>query len=186
MIRRRGSWGLAAALLSLLALPVGVDARGAKYGNYVLGVQPNDVFVKVYPGRIKSGEFREKIFALADFADVVSDGYIVRRAPAGTTFAIAMIRKDGKDYTPCDGEETLTFTVREGKTVYLGEILYRSDSDGLRYSVDRDADRAKAHVQATHPEMTEPVEDMELAYTPVATVCPVSTITIPIYVPAPQ
>lgn len=132
---------------------------------FVFGVQPDTVSIAVFRGSIVGDTFRQNPFLPANFYGVPQDGYIVSRAKAGETLAIAFITvrasKDAifaQNYIPCGSSRTVVFSVPPGKVIYLADIQYSNVNNQLAPTYRLNIDSAKAYLATHYPELADKVE----------------------------
>lgn len=75
---------------------------------FVLGVQPANYRVMVFPGTVKDGVFRQSVVRMSAYYGAAKDGYVVGKAKPGDTLAITRVRQVanesdilGRDFVPC-------------------------------------------------------------------------------------
>lgn len=157
---------------------------------FVLGVSPENYRVKVFPGTVKDGVFREDTLGLAAVYGGPDNGYVVGKAHKGDVLAITMVRrlKDtadvlGQDFVPCAGYKTMVFTVPDQPVVYLGDVSYTTAQNGrglaIRYTDNLEA--VTAYLAKNYPNL--PSAPVPAAYDlrPAKLSC-TTTVVVPIYV----
>src|SRR5687768_7023313 len=95
---------------------LGPDASGpaADESVIVLGVQPANYRVMLFPGTISAGKFWQDTWSGAAINGVPKDGYIVAKAKAGQVLGLVSVQatKDGGHFGPafnaCGGRPALT------------------------------------------------------------------------------
>lgn len=190
----RGKW-IAAALVVSLALggckSYGVIDTAAPAPKdetvFILGVKPSNYRVKVFPGTLKDGSFRESGLQMAAYYGAPRDGYVVGKAKPGDTLAITLVREVarqedvlGRDFVPCAGLQTMVFKVPQTGIFYLGDVAYAPDGDKLKIRYSDDMGAARSYIQSHHPALG-PIQG-KIAYELLPTQIACTTeIVIPIY-----
>jgi hypothetical protein len=153
-----------------------VDSRSATLapdsGYFVLGVQPDHMLVKIVDGDVRGGAFypSTKVVVWGVFSTLMAmpqDGFVLGKAPAGTTLALVMAQPRGSGtfsfglmYSPCPKRSaTVVFKVQPGKVVYVTSIAFNSYRGGLLPSfTDTDIAGARAYLKIHYPQFVDQLE----------------------------
>jgi hypothetical protein len=131
---------------------------------YVLGVQPEIASVGVNQVAASGDRFVPDGIWPANFFGPPKDGYVVGRAHAGKTLAItfASLRRPGdllaSNFVPCPPTRALSFTVPQGKVVYLGDVTWSQKPDGLFPSYSNNFQAAKTYMSSHYPKLADRLE----------------------------
>jgi hypothetical protein len=174
--------GVALAPVFLLTSSLG-GAKEEAYGTYVIGVEPSTAEIRVDAGRLRDdGTFNGGVSPF-EF-QVPVNHYVIGRAKADTVHGIVSVRIDGEYYHVCGSVKSPTFTVAEGKAVYLGELTVEARNGRLLFRLVSDLELAKLQIGLEQPELAARLEPGELVSKRVKTACSTGTvITIPVYIP---
>ena len=61
----------------------------------------------------------------------------------------------GKVYSPCEGQETVTFMAPPGGVVYVGSISFENNSGNLSFKITEDLDKAREFMKNEYPSLAE-------------------------------
>jgi hypothetical protein len=156
---------------------------------YIIGVEPEEYEIMVFPGSIDDGKFKQNIFKGANVSSAAHDGFVVGKAKSGEVLSIGIIRilKNkqfvfNSTYSPCDGKLAMTFRVPGGKVIYLGHVRYSYAGANIRVQYYQDIEAARKYVDRTYPGLRGAVESWSYELLPATIPC-TTNITIPIYIP---
>jgi hypothetical protein len=174
--------GVALAPVFLLTSSLG-GAKEEAYGTYVIGVEPSTAEIRVDAGRLRDdGTFNGGVSPF-EF-QVPVNHYVIGRAKADTVHGIVSVRIDGEYYHVCGSIKSPTFTVPEGKVIYLGDLKVEARNGRLLFRLVPDLELAKLQIGLEQPELAARLEPGELVSKRVKTACSTGTvITIPVYIP---
>jgi len=174
--------GAALAPAFLLTTSLG-GAEEENYGTYVIGVAPSTAEIKVDAGRLRdNGTFTGGVFTPFELQTPVNH-YVIGRAKADTVHGIVSVRIDGEWYHVCGSARSPTFTVAEGKVIYLGDLTFEAKNGQLRFQLVPDLELARLQIGLEQPELAAQLEPGEFSARRVATACPQAMpITIPVYI----
>ena len=154
---------------------------------FILGVKPENYRLFIFPGSVKNQVFHQNTFRPASVYGSAQDGYLVGKAQAGDTLAITMIRvvKDknavlGADFVACSQVKTMTFTIPEGKVIYLGDVDYKFEDKYLEVRYSKDLGSATRFIRKNYPKLQETVEPWSYELLPTNASCTSDTY-IPVY-----
>ncbi|MCA0393449.1 MAG: hypothetical protein LCH70_04915 [Proteobacteria bacterium] len=184
------------AAIALTAVAAGctsfraVEASAGMPGDetiFILGVSPAHYRVKVFPGTVRNGIFRESGLRLAAYYGAPRDGYVVGKAKPGDTLAITLVREVaneddvlGRDFVPCAGLKTMVFKVPQSGVFYLGDVTYSPNRHQLEIRYSGDAGAAQSYLASRHPSLGSTLGTIEYELLPVQMACS-TEIYIPIY-----
>ena len=125
----------------------------------VLGVEPR------FRTQISKGDDRPDGWHRNNVAVTLNtfpeNGYIVAKLPArsnGQDYGIAGVLPEGiggKVYSPCEGQETVTFMAPPGGVVYVGSISFENNSGNLSFKITEDLDKAREFMKNEYPSLAE-------------------------------
>jgi len=159
-------------------------------GIIVLGIKPG------YRTGIKLGDIQNDSFVyspnLPVSANIIPDesGYIVTKLKATTTnqrYAITQLLPSGftgSRLGPCDGASTVTFNVKGGEVIYLGEIDFGRVRAKPKAQYSSNFDQATNYIKSNYPDLVKHLNKGEITFTNVSNMpCNEGPINVPIYVP---
>lgn len=136
---------------------------------FLIGVKRNCVY-GFFRGDVENGRFSQNIFFPATLYAAPVNGYVMGKAPEGTTQALLSIRLSDSIFAPLfkpSGDaKTIVFNVPGGKVLYLGDITYVAGSGHLRLVASSDIDAAKRYINKYHPQLKGKVVSWEYQLLP--------------------
>lgn len=142
----------------------------------VLGVRPSTFAVGIYPLYVWSwGIGHGPSFTISG---PPKDGYVVGRAPAGQLNGLIYFYQvdeagSGVAFSAryaCKETLAKTFVAPKGKVIYIGDVVMREDSYGLRHTENFEA--ARAYMDATYPKLAGRLEPWKTEMMPAGQDCP--------------
>ena len=136
----------------------------SKESIFVIGVSPENFWIELLGGEIKSGGFQFHWNGSA-VQGWPTDGYLVGKVKGGELMAITKIdnvKKNsafkGKQYVPCARKKTLTFKAPVGKILYITDINYSVDGDELSIEYENGFGSAKQFLDKNYPKLKDKME----------------------------
>jgi hypothetical protein len=134
--------------------------------SYFLFGMKRDLVLGFYRGDVENGRFSQNIFFPATLYAAPVDGYIMGKAPEGTTQALLSIRLGGSMfaplYKPSGDAKAIVFNIPGGKVLYLGDITFVFNGlDYVKPVISRDIDAAKKYINKYHPQLEGKVVSWE-------------------------
>jgi hypothetical protein len=138
---------------------------------YVLGIEPDNMGVRVGHGDVDRGSFESGWRFGAPVYYMPKDGpFAVIKGRPGETLGITMAEffsikgfQVGEQFSPCN--RTLTFSAPGGKVVYVGSIAYTVIQPSgwvarpwVESKFSNDFPRAQAYIKANYPALADKLE----------------------------
>ena len=168
-------------------LDSGVKVKSGKEGFFVLGMNPVDVRVAIFPGWIKDGIFHQNPLLRASYMGAADDGYIVGKAAVGATLAITavtIVRNKGdiygSDFFACGDAKTLTFTVHEGVN-YITDVDFLYSKKKLDIELKGNISEARNYLSAHYANLETDLTQESYTILPTSAQCG-GTWIIPVYI----
>ncbi|MCM5680505.1 hypothetical protein M8A51_13300 [Schlegelella sp. S2-27] len=153
----------------------------------VLGVQPANYRVMLFPGTVSAGKFTQDTWSGAAINGVPKDGYIVAKAKAGQVLGLVSVQatKDGGHFgtafNACGGRPALTFEVPKSKVLYLVDVEYVPHAVSLFVHYTHRFAAAEHHLRTRFPRIQGPMQQHAFQALPTTASCG-GTVTIPVYI----
>lgn len=161
-------------------------------GVLVSGAKLEHTFIVLSPGTIEQNVFKQSYWSTPAYRGAPTDGYLVAELDAGDTIGLTTMQVLTDDavshnaslgegdqamgstlFTLHEGMKTLTFTVPNGKVIYVGDIHLNvsptsgSDRPQMRISSSYDMKAAGNYVDAHYPQLKGRLEQSEGSVLPV-------------------
>jgi hypothetical protein len=154
---------------------------------FILGVNPANFEVYIFPGEVRNGKFHKSSWRSAAAYGAPSQGYLVGKVKAGDILAITMVRYTnpdniwaGRNFVPCNQVPTMVFKVPQGKVVYLGTVDYQVGRKSITIRYGNDIHAAQQYVAKTYPALQGELGPFSPEFMPMAGECS-SDVYLPLY-----
>jgi hypothetical protein len=135
---------------------------------FVIGISPAKTRVTIKDGHVSGGSFEQSGSAAvmpfsATLMDVPQDGFVVGKAPAGTTLSLYRVFDETAwpdvVFGPCKtGAKMLVFTVPSSSVVYITSVSFRRIAGGLDPAYADDIEAARTFLKARYPNLAEKLQ----------------------------
>lgn len=156
----------------------------------VIGVKKN-YRIGIQKGNVEGESWKYDQMSVLASNTFPDQGYIVQRLTPrakGENYAIAQILPEGiggftPRFSPCNGQDVLTFEAPAGKVIYVGDVDYLRTGDLMSFAYSRDINSAKSHIEKNFPNLASKLEQTDAKIMQVSNMnCGPISITIPIII----
>jgi hypothetical protein len=146
---------------------------------FLIGVNSTAYKLTFFRGEVKNGRFDQNILYPATLSATPKNGFIMGKAPEGTTHALIHFDNSDKSifsrmgpYRPCGEGKTMVFTVAGGKVLYLGDIAFKDKSTLSFKPVSiSNINAAKKYLSKYHPQLKDKIVTWEYQLIPTTKSC---------------
>lgn len=143
-----------------------------EHGIVVIGLD-NNLRLRAVTGDRSSGQFRygPQRISSASYHQIAFYITLHLSTKHKSTYAITDIFRDSwtsADLGPCDGGLTVSFDVKPGKVIYLGDLKFEGTGKNAKVSATANFANAQKMVDATFPNLRNRLEESKIEIIPVA------------------
>ena len=124
---------------------------------FIFKVNPDKKIVFFFKGKEEDGVFKQNVFSKAAFRGKPKNGYVIFKAKPGDTIALTQYAHKSIGFKnsawPCQGFETITFTVPTNEVLYMTDITLGEKGEIFNLSLNQNFDQASAHMQRHYPRL---------------------------------
>lgn len=129
---------------------------------FLIGVDPAEARITLFPGTVGNGRFDTIFGSVAAFSSHPVDGYVLGKVDGGQKLGIAVIQIGGMFstdlYRPCNDQKTLVFDTPAGRVIYLTDIFFMQDGNVLRPRFIANLPAARAFLRKHYPALADRLE----------------------------
>ncbi len=146
---------------------------------FLIGANSTAYKLTFFRGEVKNDRFDQSILYPATLSATPKNGFIMGKAPEGTTHALIHFDDNDKGlfslmgpYRPCGDGKTMVFTVAGGKVLYLGDIAFKDKGKlSFKPASISNINAAKKYIGKYHPKLKDKVVSWKYQLIPTTKSC---------------